>query len=327
MASHKMASHKKEPPRTPAAGPEKHDDDPEQSLARYATTVGVVTGLFGMLFGVGLILLPSATIREKVLVIAASLAVSVAGLTGVGAWRSRRRFGLTALAGGLAIVSLAGLSVVAASGVRSTAHAATGSSSAAQSGDIRKTGSSKKTAHASLSPTSSPVRTHGPSSGGSSHATDSASTGPSPAVDPIYLSKLTGDPGSDQRWVGPLGGSWAIGGIKYTQSLGYSVLCNHNTPVIYDVDKTDRTFLAEVGVADGGSADDKETQVMFIVGAGTGGGSFTTLTSATAKAEYPSSLDVPLPSGTTELELTTNIMDGACMGGSTIVWGNARVTP
>jgi hypothetical protein len=58
----------------------------EQSLTRYATIVGIVTGLFGMLLGVGLVLLPSATTREKVLVIAACLAVSVAGLTG-GAWR------------------------------------------------------------------------------------------------------------------------------------------------------------------------------------------------------------------------------------------------
>jgi uncharacterized membrane protein YfcA len=95
-----MASHKKERTDLPAEAPKKRDESEEQSLARYATTVGIVTGLFGMLFGVGFILLPAATMREKVLVIGASLAVAVAGLTGVGAWRSPRRFGLTMFAGG-----------------------------------------------------------------------------------------------------------------------------------------------------------------------------------------------------------------------------------
>jgi hypothetical protein len=323
-----MASHKKEPPGAPAEGPDKPDDDAERSLARYATTVGVVTGLFGMLFGVGLILLPSATVREKVLVIAASLAVSVAGLTGVGAWRSRRRFGLTALAGGLAIVCLAGLSVVAAGGVRSTARAATGSSSAAQSGDIRKTWSPKK-APGSPSPTAtaSSVRTYRTSTGGNSHPTDGGSTGPSPAVDPIYLSKLTGALGSDQRWIAPIPGPWSINKTTYPQSLGYPNLCNHNTAVIYDLGKTYKNLVAEVGLADGWSAEDKGTEATFTVEAGTGAGTFAFVTAATAQGGDPSLLDTPLPAGTTEVELTTSIMDEACMGGSTIVWGNARVTP
>jgi hypothetical protein len=90
-----MASRKKERTDSPAEAPEKRDESEEQSLARYATTVGIVTGLFGMLFGVGFILLPAATMREKVLVIGASLAVAVADLTGVPALfrpgTSRRR--------------------------------------------------------------------------------------------------------------------------------------------------------------------------------------------------------------------------------------------
>jgi hypothetical protein len=333
----RMASHKKAPPGTPADGPQKHSDDAEPSLARYATIVGIVTGLFGMLFGVGLILLPSATTREKVLVIGASLAVSVAGLTGVGAWRSRRRFGLTALAGGLAIVCLAGLSVVAASGGQSTARAAARGSSDAQPGAIRKTESptivhgssaasaSSHSAHRASSGGNS-YPTHGPSTTVNPHPTPSASTGSSGAVDPVFLFKLTGDPGSDQPWVAPIDGSWSIKSTEYGQSLGYSNLCNH-TAVIYDLGKPYRNFLAEVGVADGWSAQDDGIEATFTVGARTGAGNFTVLTSATAEGGDPSPLDTPIPSGTTELELTTSILDAACMQDSTIVWGNARLMP
>jgi uncharacterized membrane protein len=333
----RMASHKKASPGTPADGPEKHSDDAEQSLARYATIVGIVTGLFGMLFGVGLILLPSATIRERVLVIGASLAVSVAGLTGVGAWRSRRKFGLTAFAGGLAIVCLAGLSVVAASGGQSTARAAVHGSSDAQPGAIRKT-ESPKIVHGSSSASASPhsahrassagnsYLTHGPSTTVNPHPTPSASTGSSGAVDPVFLSELPAHPGSDQRWVAPIDGSWSIKSTKYGQSLGYSNLCNHNTAVIYDLGKPYRNFLAEVGVADGWSAQDDGIQATFTVDAGTGAGTFTFLTSGSAEGGYPSLLDQPLPAGTTELELTTSVMDAACMQDSTIVWGNARLT-
>jgi hypothetical protein len=329
-----MASHKKEPSGSLTKGPEgpdKHGDDAEQSLAHYATTVGIVTGLFGMLFGVGLILLPSATIREKALIIGASLAASVAGLTGVGAWRSRRKFGLTALAGGLAIVCLAVLSVAATSGGRSTARAAARGSSDARLGGIEKTESSKRTVHVSSSSTSS-NSTHVSGGGVNPHPTPDPtpdpSAEPSDTVDPVFLSKLTGDPGSDQRWVGPLDGSWSIKMTEYSQSLGYYDLCNHNTAVIYHLDKPYKNFAAEVGLADGWSAkEDTGTQATFTVDAATGAGTFTLVTAASAEGGHPSLLDTPLPTGTTELELTTKIMDGACMQDSTIVWGNARVVP
>jgi hypothetical protein len=117
-----MASHEKQRAGSSAETSANLDEEREQSLTRYATIVGIVTGLFGMLLGVGLILLPSATTREKVLVIAACLAVSVAGLTGVGAWRSPRKFGLTMLAGGLAIVCLADLPIAAADKAQATSQ-------------------------------------------------------------------------------------------------------------------------------------------------------------------------------------------------------------
>jgi hypothetical protein len=159
------------------------------------------------------------------------------------------------------------------------------------------------------------------------HPTPDPSAAPSDTVDPVFLSKLTGDPGSDQRWVGPLDGSWSIKRTEYSQSLGYSDLCNHNTAVIYHLDKPYKHFAAEVGLSDGWSAEDKGTQATFTVDAATGAGTFAFVTSSTAEGGDQSLLDTPLPTGTTEVELTTNILDEACMEDSTIVWGNARVTP
>lgn len=59
-----MASHAKVRADAPAKAPADSDHEQEQSLTRYATVVGIVTGLFGMSLGVGLLLLPAATILE-----------------------------------------------------------------------------------------------------------------------------------------------------------------------------------------------------------------------------------------------------------------------
>jgi hypothetical protein len=330
-----MASHKKErsgspaelaQPAEPREAPGNHADEPEQSLAGYATTIGVVTGLFGMLFAVGLILLPSATTRERVLVIGASLAVSVAGLTGMGAWRSPRRFGLTMLAGGLAIICLADLSIVAASGSQPAARAAS-----------RGTTTPRSSAH----PTRQPSPAHRSSPAVKPHSTDDSSTitssvskASSHVVNPVFLSTLSGQPGSDQQsssgqeWVGPAPGPWIMNKTEYSESLGYPELCNKTTPVIYYLDKPYSQFIAEVGIADGWSPEDHGVEAAFEVDWKSGSGGFRLLTKAdTAPGDYPSLLQVRIPAGTTELQLTTNVLDSACMQGSTIVWGNARLTP
>jgi len=330
-----MVSHKKGRSDAPAEAPKASETPPspqneaverEQSLAHYATTVGVITGLFGMLFAIGFILLPAATTREKVLVIGASLAVSVAGLTGFGAWRSRRRFSLTVLAGGLAVVCLAVLAITVGGVVRSTPRAAG-----------RATSHATVSAHSTSSPTQRSrlsVDHHRTSVfNGSTHGTTSDTpldppSETSPAVDAVYLSTLPGEPGSDQRWVGPVLSAWTMKNKEYSESLGYPNLCYKNTQIIYNLDKTYREFTAEVGIADHYSHEDMGVEAAFEVDDKIGSGTFKMLTggNATPGAD-PSLLQVLIPPGTTELQLTTSVMSEACMQDSTIVWGNAQLTP
>jgi NPCBM/NEW2 domain len=331
-----MASNREEivdsPTETPEA-PKDHSDEREPSLASYATIVGIVTGLFGMLLTVGFILLPSATLHEKTLVIGASLAVSVAGLTGVGAWRSPRKFGLTMLAVGLAVACLVDLSMTAAGRTQATLRA-----------------TSRPTPKLSTTPSPSPTETSSPPASASvsrteavrhTYSTQSPTTQTSTSTlvtgtkkpqhngvsAPVYLSNQTGSPGSDQEWVAPVNGPWTINGTKYSQSLGYPNLCNKTTPVTYYLGKPYGHFLAETGIADHGAAANKGTGVTFTVYWKSGSGNFTLLRSASVLAGDPTLLDAPIPPGTTELQLTTTVMDAACMTGSTLVWGNARLVP
>jgi hypothetical protein len=102
-------------------------------------------------------------------------------------------------------------------------------------------------------------------------------------------------------------------------------LCAKVTPIIYYLGKPYRHFLAETGIADHWAAADKGTGVTFTVYWKSGSGNFTLLRSSSALAGDPALLDAPIPPGTTELQLTTTVMDAACMNGSTPVWGNARL--
>lgn len=68
-----------------------------------------------MLAAAGLALLPSSTWGERFLVLGASLELSLAVFTGIGAWRNARRFAFTASAGGISLMCVAALSIVAAS--------------------------------------------------------------------------------------------------------------------------------------------------------------------------------------------------------------------
>jgi NPCBM/NEW2 domain len=289
----RMASHEKERAGSRKETPADLDAEQEQSLTRYATIVGIVTGLFGMLLGVGLILLPSATTREKVLVIAACLAVSVAGLTGVGAWRSPRKFALTMLAGGLAIVCLADLSIAAADKAQATSQ-------------------STATPPAKPSAANSPAPT-----------TSSPSPSPSPTV--VFLSHLTWNPG--QVGEAPELGPWTMNGTNYNQSIGYppTAACTSPNNITYTLGRNSyKSFLAEVGVADGWMSGDRSTEVGFIVSGKTGTGNFYAIHSVSVRVGHPTELNLPIRPGTEELQLVTTLSAG-CLH-SAMVWGNARLT-
>jgi hypothetical protein len=68
-------------------------------------------GILGVRPTIGFALLPSSTLAEKAWILLASLALSVASVSGIGAWRSGPRFAVTAGSAGLALIFTATLSV------------------------------------------------------------------------------------------------------------------------------------------------------------------------------------------------------------------------
>ena len=68
--------------------------------------IGIATGVLGVLLTIGFVFLPAGTLAEKMYVLFACLALSAASVTGIGAWQSGRRFGLTAASVCVAVVCL-----------------------------------------------------------------------------------------------------------------------------------------------------------------------------------------------------------------------------
>jgi hypothetical protein len=82
-------------------------------MERADVVIGISTGVFGALVTVGVMFLPASTLPEKACVLFACAALSVAAVTGIGAWRSARRFAVTATSACVAVVCLAALSMAA----------------------------------------------------------------------------------------------------------------------------------------------------------------------------------------------------------------------
>jgi hypothetical protein len=96
---------------TPSQG-----DDPGDLTEKAGVPIGIATGVLGALLAIGFALLPVSTNAEKSYVITASLTLSVASVSGIGAWRSGLRFSFTAGLTAVALACLAVLSVVAQAG-------------------------------------------------------------------------------------------------------------------------------------------------------------------------------------------------------------------
>jgi hypothetical protein len=317
-----------------------HSDEHERSLGQYATVASIVSGPFGMLLGVGFILLPSATAREKLLVTGAALAISVAGLTGIGAWRSPRRFGLTMIAGGLAIVCLADLSIEAGEGARVRAQAAGGGVRTSSTLRTRPATVASAASHSGApSASTTPIRRirvlRGPTAPPSSVSSDSRSPTPPPHSPPptsghgatVYLDDLTTGQAPVQGEVSPTHGAWHINAKEYAKSLGYKAMCSPSTEsIIYDFTRPYQSFNAEVGVVPyEDPRGDVNNVATFTIEARTGSGSFTQLNAASAEIGRPAPLYAKIPSGATALQLITRIEDAACMSHSDTVWGNPQL--
>jgi hypothetical protein len=285
----------------------------ERSLGWYAAAVGITTGIFGALLAIGLALLPTTTLGEKALIIGAALALSAAGLAGVGAWRSARRFTATAIAAGLAILFLASLSVAAGNNA-GTQQIQDGARSLEASASGKHAQSTSSTIPAAVA--SHPASTQSPTAQ------------PSPSGRPVYLSDLTGTVNS--LYPSPESGKWSITGTAYDHSLGYPDLCASSTggpislSVTYTISGSYRYFTAEVGVADGAAPDDQNQQVTFEVDGPDDGGSSNELGSKSAQYGRPTTIKLPIH-GITQLTLTTGQTSG-CIS-STVIWGDARLVP
>jgi Swt1-like HEPN/NPCBM/NEW2 domain len=260
----------------------------------------LAAGMFAVLVVTGLVLLPSATLAEKGLIVVACVSLSAAGLAGLGAWRSLRRFAAVATAGGLAVVCLAGLSVTAARNTRAELTRSTGSHSSASD---RPRGNSTPTT-------------------GSSPSTGPSPTAQATSNSPQYLAGLPADSGDSDA---PQSGSWTIQGHTYAHSIGYGGL-GQSVSITYELKGSYRAFLATIGVNDDADPIDQNTPVEFIVYGNPGGGSNSVLSDQTVQWGKPGSVDVDLR-GATTLTLVTESASGLISPSSIAVWGNARLFP
>ena len=275
----------------PPEAPGETDETNERSLGWYAAVVAITTGIFGALLGIGLNLLPTATLDEKSLVIGACLALAAASFIGVGAWQSARRFAATAAVTALAIVSLAVLAIAA---------------------DL--SGAAEGQADGPLSGAST-----GPSGSGTSQSSAPSGTD--------YVSgNLQGDPGQGQP--GPDDGIYHLGGIGYVRSLGYPALCRLDASgplkVTYPLSSPYRYLTAELGLTDAYPQKGENEQATFEVDEGMNNGSSKENKQVTVHYGHPVRFTWNIE-GAATVTLLTHGSD--CIIGSVAVWGNVLLVP
>jgi hypothetical protein len=216
-------------------------EDPGRVTEKASVVIGIVAGVLGALLAVGFELLPTSTVLEKGYIIIASLALSIAAFSGIGAWRSGQRFAFTATSTGLAIICLAGLSVAAQA--RPT--------QAPQAADPSASGSPGSAQPNTVSPATTPS-TSSPMA--NSSPTSSAGT---PAGGSQSLIDMTPVPGSDSQ-----SGQQTVDGHSYQQTL-YDTWDDYNCDgsyapysTTYNLDYKYRQFRVVVGLSENSPPDD-----------------------------------------------------------------------
>jgi hypothetical protein len=224
-------------PKFSAEPPAAPSEDRGRLTEKAGVVISIVTGVLGALLAVGFALLPTSTGAEKGYIIFAALALSIAAVSGIGAWRSGRRFAFTATSTGLAIICLAGLSVAAQAGP----------TKAPPSMDIPASGSPN-----SDQPTTAPTNTTAPTSSATLNSSPTsppgtADGGSQPLID---ITPVSGSSSSFQS--GPQG----VNAHSYQQTL-YDTWDDYNCDGSYSPDSTTyelnykyRQFSAVVGLAD-----------------------------------------------------------------------------
>jgi hypothetical protein len=163
------------------------DDDHNRSFGYYVTVTSAWGCFFGIWLAIGLGFLPNKTGAEKFLIFCASAALSTGNVVGFGAWKNARRFTVTAMMVGIAIICLAALSIQASDSGRRLPISSTGGT----------------TSPAPTTDTSAPSATSRPTGASPTPPSPTPSTSTtSPPPSPIPIVPPTNDPGFNQVWHG-----------------------------------------------------------------------------------------------------------------------------
>ncbi len=92
-------------------------EDSDRLREKVGVVIGIATGILGALLTVGLTFLPASTLAEKSYIFLACLSLSIVAVSGIGAWKSLRRFTITASFTSIAIMCLSALAISAANPV------------------------------------------------------------------------------------------------------------------------------------------------------------------------------------------------------------------
>lgn len=265
-------------------------------LEASALTIGISGGLFGALFAIALLFLPTDGSIENLLVVVACLAISAAYYMGVGAWEDVRRFTIFSALCAVTILALCLLSIAAREG---------GSPSSAAAAESK--GSNPAPEKQIGSPEASPAST--PRSKSSAPASEKTSPGPSPAGKAVYLTDLSPNSSDLQQ------GSWRIGSKNYRHSLG----CNDSTKLrptaVYRLDGKYRHLTGTV-VLDEDAIPEESASVRIKLDGGD-------VQEFTTSAYHPAPVDVDVGQAQTvsiEFDMDTD-------WGTQLVFGEVRLTP
>jgi NPCBM/NEW2 domain len=289
------------------ASEDENDEDAQRSFAGYyGAAIGVWTGVFGVLTGIGLLLLPKDTPTELLLILSACAALSTGSVVGFRAWKSAARFAASAISAGMAIICLAALSMAANDAPRISPAA---TDTAGPTPPPAAASQSSPAASASASGSSSPA-TAGPPLGGS----------------PEYLADMSYQvaTGTNSPQTNTTDTPWSLGGTPYPNSIGYAGDVSTDS-VNYTIKGSPYGwFDATVGVNDNAAVSDQGIQVQFTVIVNPGNRQYT----ETVQWDQPATFHVNIR-GAAMLTLETNTFfnDINLSSSSYAVWGNARLAP
>jgi hypothetical protein len=237
------------------------DDETTRLTERAGVVIGITTGILGGLLAAGFAFLPVDTPTEKGWIFVACLALSVASVTGIGAWRNARRFALTATCMFVTVISLASLSV-AAQDNHPIAVTSPTAANATSPGPTTSTSGRSETAASPLSSTSArPTASQVISSARTSQPTRQLLVNMSP-IDPSLSNYSTGE----QKVDGQVYQQTIYDETHDDQSCNDGVTADATGQVIYELDRKYTKFHVTVGLADTSASGDTITFKVLIDG-------------------------------------------------------------